>query len=218
MKKELFILVLVLTSASSFGQAVGTPYIFSAGKPPYVYQNIVTSYDGSTLIGWINGYGSDNQMSIDSGKGNPAPSFKSAGGVIRTMRRDFGQNFKNKTIEFDVNLIAGDFGFNFGVEEVNGYYGISLLMAPGNRTVSGLGISANWFYPNYGPNTKNFNANQWYAVKIVIGDGTAGTINWYVDGVLQGTNESTTILGDYTFFGTAGNGAAYNIDNIKITF
>lgn len=218
MKNLIFFFVLFCSSNLVFGQAVGTPFIFETYKAPYVYQNIVTSYDGSTLTGWINGYGPDNQMSIDNSRGNPAPSFRSAGAVIRTMRRDFGQNFKNKTIEFDVNLNSGDFGFNFGVEEVNGYYGVSLLMAPGNRTVSGLGVSANWFYPNYGPDTKNFNANQWYAVKIVIGDGSAGTINWYVDGVLQGTNVSNTILGNYTFFGTAGNGAIYNIDNIKITY
>jgi uncharacterized protein (TIGR02145 family) len=39
MKKELFILVLVLTSASSFGQAVGTPYIFSNPKVTDVFKS-----------------------------------------------------------------------------------------------------------------------------------------------------------------------------------
>ena len=39
MKKELFILVLVLTSASSFGQAVGTPYIFSNPKETDVFKS-----------------------------------------------------------------------------------------------------------------------------------------------------------------------------------
>ncbi len=223
MKNLIFFFVFFCSSNLLFGQAVGTPFIFETYKAPYVYQNIVTSYDGSTLADWINGYGPDNQMQIDNTRGNPSPSFKSIGGAggsgIRTMRRDFGQNFKNKTIEFDLYMIAGNFGFNFGAQEsVNGYYGISLLMAPGNSTISGLNTSSNWFYPNYGPDTKNFNANQWYAVKITIGDGSAGTIKWYVDGILQGTNIQSGILGNYTLFGTASMGAVYNIDNIKITY
>jgi hypothetical protein len=219
MKIAAFIFVFLAFYASSLGQAVGTPYIFGEIKAPYVYQNVVTTYDCSTLSGWINGYDTYNQLSIDATIGNPAPCFKSIGGGIRTIRRDFGQSFKNKTIEFDVYLKVGNFGFNIGSQEaVNGYYGISLLMAPGNSTISGLNNSSNWFYPNYGPDTKNFNANQWYAVKIVAGDGGTGTIKWYVDGVLQGTNGSYAILGDYTFFGVASYDAAYYIDNIKISY
>ena len=102
MKLATFIFVLLIVSASSFGQAVGTPYIFQDVKPAYVYQNVVTTYDGSSVTGWINGYGSDNQLTIDVNAGNPAPSFKGLGGNIRAFRRDFGQDFKNKTVEFDI--------------------------------------------------------------------------------------------------------------------
>jgi len=222
MKKELFILVLVLTSASSFGQAVGTPYIFSAGKPPYVYQNIVTSYDGSTFTGWENGFGTDNQMSIDNGIGNPFPSFISTGSgcgsCIRTMRRDFGQNFINKTIEFDIRLQSGKAGFAFGCD-VNGANGVGLTLNAGNSSINGLLYNSNWYYTNSAGDSYNFSTGQWYAIKIETGDGTAGTIKWYVNGVYQGTNPSNSTLGNYGYFGIATMGnAIFYVDNIKITY
>jgi hypothetical protein len=214
MKKELFILVLVLTSASSFGQAVGTPYIFSAGKSPYVYQNIVTSYDGSSLTGWINGYGSDNQLTIDANVGNPSPSFYGLGNNIRAFRRDFGFDFKNKTVEFDIKISSGWFGFNIGTD-VNGYSGISLELKGGGSTLSaGLNQSQNWFYPGVGTNSFAFNPSSWYAIKIVTEDGVA---KWYVNNVYQGSYE-TIPLGLNQYFGVAAYNSTFHIDNIKITY
>lgn len=221
MYKIITFFVLLFSSNLVLGQAVGTPYIFTDYKAPYVYQNIEVSYGGSTLNGWINGfvgYGPICEIIINNSFGNPSPSFKSDASN-RALKRDFGRSFKNSTIDFDLNLVSGNFGFHFGTQEAEfSHNGTSLLIAPGTSSVCGLSNSPSWIYPNYGPDTKNFNANQWYAVKIIIGDGSAGTINWYVDGIWQGTNQPSVILRDYTYFGVGSSNATYHIDNIKITY
>jgi hypothetical protein len=212
MKKAIFILALLIFTTSSFGQVVGTPYIFQNIKPSYVYQNIVTSYDGSSLTGWINGFGPDNQLTVDGTSGNPSPSFKGLGGAIRAFRRDFGQDFKNITVEFDIKIISGWFGFNIGTD-VNGTSGISISLNGGGSSLSaGLNQSQNWFYPGVGSNTFAFNSSTWYSIKIVT---EAGAAKWYVNGVYQGS-DGTIPLGQY--FGVASSNAAFNIDNIKITY
>jgi hypothetical protein len=222
MKNLIFFFVFFCSSNLLFGQAVGTPFIFETYKAPYVYQNIVTSYDGSTFTGWENGFGADNQMSIDNGIGNPSPSFISTGSncgsCIRTMRRDFGQNFKNKIIEFDIRLQSGKAGFAFGCD-VNGANGVGLTLNAGNSSINGLQYNTNWYYTNNAGDNYNFSTGQWYAIKIETGDGTTGTIKWYVNGVYQGTNSSNSTLGNYGYFGIATMGnAIFYVDNIKITY
>lgn len=218
MKNLIFFFVFFCSSNLLFGQAVGTPFIFETYKAPYVYQNIVTSYDGSSLTGWINGYGSDNQLSVDTNVGSPAPSFYGGpSAVIRAFRRDFGQSFKNKIIEFDIRLQSGKSGFAFGCD-INGDNGVGITLNTGTSSINGLLANDNWFYTNNSSNSYTFSSGQWYAIKIEIGDGTAGSIKWYVNGVYQGTNDSASILGDYSYFGTASSNAVFYIDNIKITY
>ena len=203
-----------MNTVSCFCQAVGTPYIFENVKQPYVYQNIVTIYDGSTLTGWTNGYGSDNQLTIDANVGNPAPSFYGLGNNIRALRRDFGYDFKNKTVEFDIKIISGWFGFNIGVN-VNGSNGISLELKGGGTALSaGLNKSENWFYPGVGSNSYAFASSTWYTIKIVTEYGVA---KWYVNNTYQGSY-GTIPLGLNQYFGVASSNATFYIDNIKVTY
>lgn len=218
MYKITTLLALLFSSNLLFSQAVGTPFIFETYKAPYVYQNIVTSYDGSSLSDWINGYGPDNQLSVDANVGNPAPSFYGGpSAAIRSFRRDFGQSFKNKTIEFDIRLQSGKSGFAFGCD-INGDNGVGITLNTGTSSTNGLLYNDNWFYTNNSSKSYTFSSGQWYAIKIETGDGAAGAIKWYVDGVYQGTNDSASILGDYGYFGTASSNAVFYIDNIKITY
>ena len=181
---------------------------------PYVYQNVVTSYDGSTASGWINGYGSDNQLVVSNADGNPAPSFYGVGPQIRSFRRDFGSDFKNSTVEFDIKISSGRFGFNFGVD-VDGKFGFSLeLQGGGTVRRAGLYTSENWFYPGIGSNSYAFNPSTWYSIKIVTEDGAS---MWYVNNILQGSY-NTTSLGLNQYFGVASENATFYIDNIKITY
>ena len=181
---------------------------------PYVYQNVVTTYDGSTTSGWINGYGTDNQLVVSNIDGNPVPSFYGAGPQIRSFRRDFGRAFKNSTIEFDIKISSGRFGFNFGVD-VDGKFGFSLeLQGGGTASRAGLYTSENWFYPGIGSNSYAFNPSTWYSIKIVTEDGTS---MWYVNNILQGTY-ATTSLGLNQYFGVASENATFYIDNIKVTY
>jgi hypothetical protein len=217
MKKELFILVLVLTSASSFGQAVGTPYIFGEIKAPYVYQNVVTTFDGSTLSGWTDGYGNVPNQIIDNTVGNPAPSFKNNNTNNNSMVRDFGRAFKNTTIEFDIFMQAeAKAGFVIGAPS-NGVNGHGLTMITGTTTSNGLLTSDNWFYTNNAGDTFTFNANQWYSIKIVTEDGSASSTKWYVNGTLVGNNGGY-LLGVGTYFSFTCQYGRSNIDNIKITY
>jgi hypothetical protein len=62
-----------------------------------------------------------------------------------------------------------------------------------------------------------FNANQWYAIKIVTDDGSASGTKWYVDGTLVGNN-GVYLLGVGTYFSYTCQYGKSNIDNIKITY
>jgi hypothetical protein len=146
--------------------------------------------------------------------GNPVPSFYGAGTQIRSFRRDFGRDFKNSTVEFDIKISSGRFGFNFGVD-ADGKFGFSLeLQGGGTASRAGLYTSENWFYPGIGSNSYAFNPSTWYSIKIVTEDGTS---MWYVNNILQGSY-ATTSLGLNQYFGVASENATFYIDNIKITY
>jgi len=217
MKKAIFILALIINTASSFGQAVGTPYIFQNIKPTYVYKNIVTTYDGSTLTGWTDGYGNAPNQIIDNSIGNPAPSFKNNNTNNNSMVRNFSQSFRNKTIEFNIRIESGGkAGFVIGAPS-NGVNGLGLTMIAGTTSSNGLNNSDNWFYTNNAGDNFTFNASQWYAIKIITDDGSDSGTKWYVNGALIGNN-GVRLLGDGTYFSyTCQYGKSY-IDNIKITY
>lgn len=216
--KKIFFFVFYFISSLLFGQAVGTPYIFTDYKAPYVYQNVVTTYDGSTLAGWTNGYGSAPNQIIDNTIGNPIPSFKNNNTSNNSMVRDFGQNFKNKTIEFDIRIEANSkAGFVIGAPS-NGIAGLGLTMMVGNTTWNGLGKTDNWFYTNKQGDNFTFTAGQWYAIKIVTDDGSFNGTKWYVNGTLIGNNGVFFPNVNNTYFSFNMEYGRANIDNIKITY
>lgn len=217
MKNLIFFFVFFCSSNLLFGQAVGTPFIFETYKAPYVYQNIVTSYDGSTLTGWTDGYGSAPNQVIDNSVGNPSPSFKNNNTGNNSMVRDFGQNFKNKIIEFDIRIESGaKAGFVIGAPS-NGVNGLGLTMISGTTSSNGFRTSDNWFYTNNASDNFTFSPGQWYAIKIITDDGANGGTKWYVNGTLIGNNGNQR-LSDNTYFSyTCQYGKSY-IDNIKITY
>jgi hypothetical protein len=182
--------------------------------------SIVTlaSYDGSSLSGFSL---FSNGVSVDGTGGNPGSSIKSVGGNSKAFYQNFGQNFKNKIIEFDIRLTnsAGTIatgGIAIGARS-DGGAGIGLGIITGTNNRNGLGTADTWQYPPLGPNTYTFNQNTWYSIKIISDNGTAGGVSWYVNGTLVGNSGSLTI-GNDTYFGfTAGydNTTVY-FDNITI--
>ena len=166
------------------------------------------SYDGSTLTGWTTGSLGTTQtasISIDSATGSLAPSFKISTEFDgnQYMYRNFGQDFKNKTIEFDFRPgNAMNAHILIGVDS-NGQNGIGLnfQLNLGNVTTqNGFASVTYWSGAAGGDDTYQFIPNTWYSIKIIIGDGSAGSISWYVNNALVGNNGSRT-LGNNTYIG-----------------
>jgi hypothetical protein len=190
--------------------------------------SIVTlaTYDGSSLSGFSLFSGG---VSVDATVGNPGSSIKSVGGNNKAFYQNFGQNFKNKIIEFDIRLTnsAGTSALTTGGIAIGanssggGGIGLGIYTAPNSK--SGLGPADTWQYPSLGNDTYTFNQNTWYSIKIISDNGTAGGVSWYVNGTLVGnsgvTREASPLtIGDGTYFGfSAGydNTTVY-FDNITI--
>lgn len=150
--------------------------------------------------------------------GNPAPSFKNNNTSNNSMVRDFGQNLKNKTIEFDIRIEANSMaGFVIGAPS-NGIDGLGLTMIVGNTAWNGLGKTDNWFYTNKQGDNFTFTAGQWYAIKIVTDDGSVNGTKWYVNGTLIGNNGVFFPNVNNTYFSFNMEYGRANIDNIKITY
>ncbi len=162
------------------------------------------SYDGTSLTGWT----ATGGVSIDVG------TFKTTGGN-QSMFRDFGQNFKNKTIQFDVKLTAGNTGFTIGAA-ADGSGGLGLTLRTGTNAVNGLRSTTNWFYTNAAGDTFTFTAGTWYTIKIVTDNGAVGGTSWYVNGVLVG-NSGGYFIDNGNYVGIASDNATANFDNISIS-
>jgi len=176
--------------------------------------NIVTlaTYDGSSTSGFTIGSG----VTVDNSVGNPSPSIKSVGGGSQYYYKDFGQNFKNKTIEFDIRLTQGTGGIAIGANSSGGQ-GVGLVINMGTSNQNGLRTADTWGYPPRGYDTYTFNANTWYSIKIITDNGALGGVTWYVNGTLVGTNSSVAI-GNGTYFGFTADysGTVVNFDNLTI--
>jgi hypothetical protein len=180
----------------------------------------LATYDGSSLSDFTL---VTDGVSVDGTVGNPGSSIKSVGGNNKAFYKDFGQNFKNKIIEFDIRLTnsLGASAFTTGGivigAQSNGQAGIGLGIYTASGWKSGLDNSPGWSYPPLGQNTYTFNQNTWYSIKIITDNGIAGGVSWYVNGTLVG-NSGTSAIGTGTYFGfTAGydNTTVY-YDNITI--
>ncbi len=158
--------------------------------------NLVTlvTYDGSSTSGFTIGSG----VTIDNTIGNPGSSFKNAG--QNYMYKDFGQNFKNKIIEFDIRLAANSTGGFVIGNQSNGSNGVGLRISSGTNNNNGFRNNDTWSYPPIGFDVLTIAANTWHSVKIVTDNGTQGGTTWYLDGTYVG-NSGTHILGNGTYFG-----------------
>ena len=166
----------------------------------------MATYDGSSLTGWTNSGGT----TIDGTVGNPGSSFKTTGGN-QSFYRDLGQNLKDKTIEFDVNITSGVAGFSIG-----GVGNLGLKIAAGTNSINGIVDQTSWLYPNNSNNTYTFTPGTWYSIKIITDNGSVGGTSWYVNGVLVG-NSGGYSIGNGTYFGILTDGATVYYDNIKIS-
>ena len=172
----------------------------------------LASYDGSSTSGFTIGSG----VTIDNTVGNPSPSIKSVGGGSQYYYKDFGQNFKNKIIEFDIRLTQGTGGIAIGANSSGGQ-GVGLVINMGTSNENGLRTADTWGYPPRGYDTYTFNANTWYSIKIITDNGALGGVSWYVNGTYVGTNSSVAI-GNGTYFGFTADysGTVVNFDNLTI--
>jgi hypothetical protein len=170
----------------------------------------IASFDGSNLTNWTK----ESGVSLDLTTGNPGYSFKTAG-PNQFLYRDFGQNFKNKFIQFDVKLTSGKAGFEIGTA-ADGSGGLGLTLNTGTSSINGLVGSTTWLYTNNASDTFTFTPGTWYTIKIITDNGLAGGTSWYVNGALVGTSGGY-MIGNGTYFGIADDGATANFDNISIS-
>ncbi|MFM1819979.1 MAG: hypothetical protein RLZZ402_338 [Bacteroidota bacterium] len=170
----------------------------------------IASFDGSNLTNWTR----ESGVSLDLTTGNPGYSFKTVG-PNQFLYRDFGQNFKNKVIQFDIKLTSGKAGFEIGTA-ADGSGGLGLTLNTGTSSINGLVGSTTWLYTNNGSDTFTFTPGTWYTIKIITDNGLAGGTSWYVNGALVGTSGGY-MIGNGTYFGIADDGATANFDNISIS-
>jgi hypothetical protein len=170
----------------------------------------IASFDGSNLTNWTR----ESGVSLDLTTGNPGYSFKTVG-PNQFLYRDFGQNFKNKVIQFDIKLTSGKAGFEIGTA-ADGSGGLGLTLNTGTNSINGLVGSTTWLYTNNGSDTFTFTPGTWYTIKIITDNGLAGGTSWYVNGALVGTSGGY-MIGNGTYFGIADDGATANFDNISIS-
>jgi hypothetical protein len=198
-----------VTPASLFGtQAANT---FLAGPQT----NLVTlaSYDGSSLAGWTT---SGAGITSDSGTGNPSSSFKTTGANQYMYRSLVGDNFRNKTIQFDVKLTSGKTGINIGTDSNGGNNGLGLTLYAGTSTRNGFTGSQGYLYTDDGVDTYTFTPGTWYTIKIITNNGAPGGISWYVNGALVGTSGGYGIGVD-PYFGIASDNGTAHFDNLTIS-
>jgi hypothetical protein len=198
-----------VTPASLFGtQAANT---FLAGPQT----NLVTlaSYDGSSLAGWTT---SGAGITSDSGTGNPSSSFKTTGANQYMYRSLVGDNFRNKTIQFDVKLTSGKTGINIGTDSNGGNNGLGLTLYAGTSTRNGFTGSLGYLYTDDGGDTYTFTPGTWYTIKIITNNGAPGGISWYVNGALVGTSGGYGIGVD-PYFGIASDNGTAHFDNLTIS-
>jgi hypothetical protein len=170
----------------------------------------LASYDGSSLTGWTTaGAG----ITSDATTGNPLSSFKTVG-ANQYMYRDFGQDFKNKTIQFDVKLTSGKTGFLIGTG-ANGSGGIGVTINTGTSSINGLSNTTGWLYSINSGDSYTFTAGSWYTIKIITDNGVTGGTSWYVNGALVGTSGGYAI-GNGTYFGISSDSGNANFDNLTI--
>ena len=170
----------------------------------------LASYDGSGLTGWTTaGAG----ITSDATTGNPLSSFKTIG-ANQYMYRDFGQDFKNKTIQFDVKLTSGKTGFLIGTA-ANGSGGIGVTINTGTSSINGLSNTTGWLYSINSGDSYTFTAGSWYTIKIITDNGVTGGTSWYVNGALVGTSGGYAI-GNGTYFGISSDSGNANFDNLTI--
>jgi len=155
----------------------------------------LASYDGTSLTGFTYPAG----VTIDNNVGNTGSSIKATGGWNVHCYKDFGQNFRNKIIEFDIRLTLGAVG-GFVIGAPSNGNGLGLRIMAGTNNNNGINTPNGWYYTQSGTNTLTFNANTWYSIKIVTDNGTAGGTKWYVDGTEVG-NSGTLAIGTGTYFG-----------------
>jgi hypothetical protein len=170
----------------------------------------LASYDGSSLTGWTTaGAG----ITSDATTGNPLSSFKTVG-ANQFMYRDFGQDFKNKTIQFDIKLTSGKTGFLIGTA-ANGSGGIGVTINTGTSSINGLSSTTGWLYSINSGDSYTFTAGTWYTIKIITDNGVTGGTSWYVNGALVGTSGGYAI-GNGTYFGISSDSGNANFDNLTI--
>ena len=173
----------------------------------------LASYDGSSTSGFTIGGG----VTVDNTVGNPGSSIKTVVGNGPTyLYKDFGQNFKNKIIEFNIRLTRGTGGIAIGANSSGGQ-GVGVVINTGTSNENGLRTADTWGYPPRGYDTYTFNTNTWYSIKIITDNGLPGGVTWYVNGTLVGTNNSVAI-GNGTYFGftTDYTGTEVYFDNLTI--
>lgn len=192
------------TATTALANLTGTQAANKVLAGPATNLLTLASYDGTSLTGWT----ATGGASIDAG------TFKVNGGN-QSMFRDLGQNFKNKTVQFDVKITAGTTGFTVGAA-ADGSGGLGVTLRAGASNLNGLRSTTNWFYTNAGGDTFTFTAGTWYTIKIVTDNGAAAGTSWYINGVLAG-NSGGYFIDNGTYFGIASDNATANFDNISIS-
>jgi hypothetical protein len=198
------------TSASSaLANLTGTQSANKVLAGPASNLVAIASYDGGNLTGWTSTPG----VSIDATSGNPSSSYKTTGNN-QSMYRDFGQDLKNKTIQFDIKLTSGKAGFIVGTGVTAGG-GLGLTLNTGTSSTNGLIQNSNLSYTNNGGDTYTFTPGTWYTIKIVTDNGSTGGTSWYVNGSLVG-NSGGYAMDSGNYFGIVNDNATVNFDNISI--
>jgi hypothetical protein len=172
------------------------------------------SFDGSSLSGW-----DTLSSSVDATDGNPAPSIELEITGSR-IKRNFGDDFRGKTIQFDVYMITGaEMAVIFGSNEAGddaARYALSITQSA-SLARDGFAADTNgWTSTAYGPSTVGFTAETWYTIRVELGTGSNGW-KWYVDGVQQADTYTEPANFNGTWFGFLTNAGATWIDNILVT-
>ena len=127
-----------------------------------------------------------------------------------------GQNFRNKTIQFDVKLTSGKTGINIGTAENAGTGGLGLTLFAGTNSRNGFTGSQSWLYTDDGGDTYTFTPGTWYTIKIITDNGAVGGTSWYVNGALVGTSGGYG-MGAGSYFGIASDNGTAHFDNLTIS-
>lgn len=171
------------------------------------------SFDGSSLSGW-----DTLSSSVNATDGNPAPSIELEVTGSR-IKRNFGDDFRGKTIQFDVYMITGaEMAVIFGSNEAGddaARYALSITQSA-SLARDGFAADTNgWTSTAYGPSTVGFTAETWYTIRVELGTGSNGW-KWYVNGVQQADTFTEPANFNGTWFGFLTNAGATWIDNISI--